>query len=144
MKNGKNNVAGTWLMVSAQFDPGGKNVPIYGPNAKGLLIFTEDLYFTDIITDLDIPKFASNDRLNGTPEEYEAVATRSFGVYGTYTVDEEGDFFNEHLIAGSFPNWNDTRRDRSQNRIVVYGDELKEQLTLDDGSEALFIWKRAT
>ncbi len=138
----KNKVAGTWLMVSAQLDPKGKNQPLYGSNPKGILIFTEDFYFTDVIVNPDIPKFKSNDRLSGTPEENKAAIAGTLGVYGTYKVDSEGDFLNEHIIACTFPNWNDIYRDRSLITETVDGDKLTEELKLDDGTEIEILWQK--
>lgn len=142
-ENQKNNkVAGTWLMVSAQLDPNGKNLPLYGPTPKGIVIFTEDFYFTDVIVNPDIPKFKSNDRLSGTPEENKAAMSGSLGVYGTYTVDSEGDFLNEHIIASTFPNWIDIRRDRSLITETVDSDKMTEKLKLDDGTDVVIIWRK--
>jgi hypothetical protein len=59
-----------------------------GINPKGLLIFTENGYFSSQIVRSDLPKFASNNRAQGTPEENKAVVQGSSSTFGTYTVNE--------------------------------------------------------
>src|ERR1700753_2024288 len=88
----KNNVVGTWNLISGYLDNHGTHIDILGPHPAGMLVFTENLRFIVIVHNPDIPKFASGDRANATPEEYKTAVTNSLGVYGTYTVDENGEF----------------------------------------------------
>src|ERR1700733_5912204 len=95
----KNNVAGTWNLISGYMDNHGQRIDVLGPHPGGMVIFTEDLHFMVIVHNPDIPKFASGDRSSGTPEEYKTAVTNSLGAYGTYTVDENGDFLEQHVIG---------------------------------------------
>jgi hypothetical protein len=60
-----NQVVGTWRMVSAQIDPEGRNLPAYGQRPNGMLVFTPDMHFIEVLTDADTPRFASNVRGGG-------------------------------------------------------------------------------
>jgi hypothetical protein len=83
----KEQLVGTWTFVSSTTKlPDGS--PAWGTNPKGLLIFTENGYFSSQIVRSDLPKFASNNRAQGTPEENKAVVQGSIATFGTYTVDE--------------------------------------------------------
>src|SRR5882757_1238179 len=109
----KNNVAGVWTLVSGYLDNHGTKIDILGPHPAGMLILTEDLHFTVIVHNPDIPKFASGDRANGTPEEYKMAVMNSLGMYGTYTIDENGDFLEQHVVGSTFQNFNGNTRGRS-------------------------------
>ena len=86
-KSIKEQLVGTWTFVSSTTKlPDGS--PAWGTNPKGLLIFTENGYFSSQIVRSDLPKFASNNRAQGTPEENKAVVQGSSATFGTYTVDE--------------------------------------------------------
>jgi hypothetical protein len=93
----RNKALGTWLMVSAQLDPGGKNLPAYGPAPGSLLVFTADMHVIEVMTDSTTPKFASDARGHGTAEENQAAMAASIGWFGTYTVDENGDLSGDRV-----------------------------------------------
>jgi Lipocalin-like domain len=61
----------------------------------------------------DLPKFASNDRQNGTPEENKAIVQGSLSYFSTYTVDEAAKTMVIHIEGCSFPNWNGKDQKRS-------------------------------
>jgi len=114
-----NQVLDTWRMVSAQIDPDSKNLPAYGDKPNGMLVFTEDMHFIEVLTDANIPKFASNERGQGTAEENRAAMAGSIGFFGTYTVDKYGVFSGNRVDASTFPNWIGgvrTRKDLRQDR----------------------------
>ena len=81
----KNNVAGTWNLISAYMDNHGKRLDVLGSHRSGMAIFTEDLRFIIVINNPDLPKFFPGDRLKGRPEEYKTALS-------THTIDENGDF----------------------------------------------------
>ena len=140
---GRNLVAGTWIMVSARADPGGRNEPLFSPHPSGLLIFTEDLHFADVLVDPDVPGFASSDRAGGTEAEDKAVVARDLALYGTYTVDEQGRFATEHVTASTFPNWNGLERDTRTITEAVQGDTMTERLQDPGGPRIVIVWRRA-
>jgi Lipocalin-like domain len=139
----KNNVAGCWTLISGYLDNHGKRIDILGPHPSGMLILTEDLHFTVIVTNPDIPKFASGDRANGTPEEYKTAVTSSLGVFGTYTIDESGDFLEQHVIGSTFQNMNGSSRGRNELTEKVEGDKMTENLKIADGVIITIVWQRA-
>ncbi|MDY0978300.1 lipocalin-like domain-containing protein [Massilia sp. CFBP9012] len=137
-----NQVLGTWRMVTAQIDPDGKNVPAYGDKPNGLLVFTEDMHFIEVLTDANIPKFASNVRGQGTIEENRAAMAGSIGFFGTYTVDKDGVFSGNRVEASTFPNWIGQVRTRKELRLVVEGDRMIENFQRPDGARIRIVWQR--
>ncbi len=73
----ENQVAGTWRMISATIDPGGQNIAAYGEKPNGLLVFTPDMHFVEVLTDAEIPPFAFNTRGEGTDDENRTAMSRS-------------------------------------------------------------------
>ncbi len=137
-----NNVAGTWRMVSAQIDPDGQNRPAYGAAPSSLLVFTADLHFVEVMTDSAIPKFASDERGQGTAPENQAAMRSSIGLFGTYTVDENGNFSGNRVAGATFPNWVGSVRTRQQLQMVVEGDRMRETFTRPEGTKIVIVWQR--
>ena len=75
-------------MISATIDPDGQKIPAYGERPNGLLVFTPDMHFIEVLTDAGTPRFASDVRGEGTDDENRMAMSRSIGFFGTYTVDE--------------------------------------------------------
>ena len=138
----KNNVAGCWKLVSGYLDNHGKRLDILGPHPGGMVIFTEDLHFIVVVNNPDIPKFVSGDRSNGTAEEYKTAVTSSLGVYGTYTIDENGDFLEQHVLGSTFQNMNGTSRGRNEITEKVDGNRMRETLKIADGVSINIVWQR--
>ncbi|WP_460117715.1 lipocalin-like domain-containing protein [Pseudomonas sp. S2_C03] len=130
----KNQVVGTWRVVSATIDPGGRNIPAYGERPNGLLVFTADMHFIEVLTDASTPRFASDARGEGTDEENRRAMSGSIGFFGTYTVDEEGQFSGNHVQAATFPNWVGSTRTREQLTLVVNGDRMTEHFRRPEGT----------
>src|SRR5205814_14426 len=86
----KEAIVGSWtLLLIDGIKADGTKLPLYGPNPKGLAIYTADgRYSQQIMRDIGRPKFAANDRLKGTPEELKAAIEGIITQFGTYTVDE--------------------------------------------------------
>src|SRR5438270_9368939 len=117
----KQQLIGTWTFVSSTTKlPNGS--PAWGTNPKGLLIFTENGYFSSQIVRSDLPKFASNNRAQGTPEENKAVVQGSSATFGTYTVDETKKTYTLKFEGSSFPNRAETEQTRA---FTIAADELK-------------------
>ena len=120
----KDQLVGTWAYVSVVVERAdGTKVETFGPNPKGMLIFTADGRYSLQLIRPDLPKIASKDRLKGTAEENDAVAKGVLAHFGTYSVNEADGSFTLHVEASSFANDNGT----DQKRIVTSftGDELK-------------------
>lgn len=139
----KNKVAGTWNLISAYMNNHGNRIDILGPHPDGMVIFAEDLHFIVVLNNPDIPKFVSGDRLKGTPEEYKNAVVNSLGVYGTYTIDENGDFLEEHVLGSTFQNMNGTIRGRNEITEKVDSNTMIENLKIADGINLNVVWQRA-
>jgi hypothetical protein len=140
----KNNVVGSWNLISGYMDNHGKRIDVLGPHPGGMVVFTEDLHFIVIVHNPDIPKFASGDRATATPEEYKMAVMSSLGVYGTYTVDENGDFLEQRVIGSTFPNMNGSSRGRDELTEKIEGDKLMENLKIADGISINIVWQRTS
>src|ERR1041384_7795608 len=116
----KAQIVGTWDFVVAEITaPDGKKSFPFGEMPKGILIFTPDGRFTQIHVASDVPKFASGNRLTGTPEEYAAINRRSLSVFGTYTVDEEKKTVTYKIISSTFPNWEGEAQTRTIDKLTA-------------------------
>lgn len=137
-----NNIVGTWRMVSAQIDPLGSNQPAYGVNPNGWLVFTSDLTFVEVLTDANIPRFASNVRGQGTDSENRTAMAGSIGFFGRYTVDERGEFTGNKVEGATFPNWVGSVRTRSDLQMTVDGDVMIESFRRPEGTQIRITWWR--
>jgi hypothetical protein len=110
----KDQLIGTWTFVVAEITAadGQKTFP-FGETPKGILIFTPEGHFAQIHVASDVPKIASNNRLTGTAEEYQAIMRRSLSVFGTYTVDEDKKTVTYRIVSSSFPNWEGAAQTRT-------------------------------
>lgn len=138
----ENQVVGTWRMVSATIDPDGQKIPAYGEKPNGLLVFTPDMHFVEVLTDASTPRFASNARGQGTDDENRRAMSRNIGFFGTYTVDEEGEFSGNRVEGATFPNWVDSTRTREQLTLTVVGDRMTEHFQRPEGTRIQIQWQR--
>jgi hypothetical protein len=101
----REKLIGTWTFVVAEItaSDGKKSFP-FGETPKGMLIFTPDGHFSQIHIASDVPKIASNNRLNGTAEEYAAIMRRSLSMFGTYNVDEAKRTVTFEIVSSTYPN----------------------------------------
>jgi hypothetical protein len=86
------------------------------------------------------PKFVSNHRQSGTPEEKGGRAG-SIAYFGTYTVDEGAKTVTYHIESCSFPNWKGIERIST---FKISGDELTFTNPMSSiGVSDEVVWKRA-
>ena len=112
---------GTWALVSSDtVRPDGSRAPTFDGKATGILIFGSDGRFFYLYSREEIPKFASNNRNTGSPEENAAVVKGSIATYGTYSVADKN--FTLKIEHSTFPNWVGATQPRT---ITVTGDEMK-------------------
>ena len=121
-------LVGTWTIVSITQEKDGKQSDLFGPNPQGRRIIDADGHGFFMVTSGDLPKFASNNRAAGTPEENKAVVQGSIAFFGTLTVNEAEKTYTTHTEVCTFPNWVGIERKAS---YTVNGDEL---ITLGSGS----------
>jgi Lipocalin-like domain len=126
------DLVGVWTPVSVQ---------AFGPNPKGLLIFESNGRFSLQLMKAELPKYAANNRNEGTAEENKATVQGVISYYGTYSVNGTDLIF--HVEACSFPNWTGT--DQKRNNLAITGDELKYTNPAPSvgGPPAPLVWKRA-
>lgn len=114
------DLVGNWTLVSSVAQQGDARVDTYGPRPSGRLLFDSDGRYALIYIG-DVPKFASDNRASGTPEENRAVVQGSIAHYGTYSVDEAGKALVLRIESSTFPNWDGAEQRRP---FTVSGDEL--------------------
>jgi hypothetical protein len=137
----KDRVVGTWIYVSVDtVSPDGSRVPMFGSKPRGQAIFGSNGRYMLITSRPDLPKFASNNRNDGTSDEYKAVVQGSIAHFGTYTVNEADKSITFHIETSTFPNWNGVEQKRP---ITLSGDELKWETAASSGGTAQVVLKRA-
>jgi hypothetical protein len=122
-KTANQQIAGTWTLVSITLEQDGKKTDFLGPNPKGVTILDGNGHFARVLTRSDLPKFASNNRAAGAPEENKAIVQGSIAYFGTYSLDPTGKTISVHIEASTFPNWVGAEQQRL---FTVVGDELRE------------------
>lgn len=133
------DLIGTWIVVSnVLLGQDGSRTPNYGPNGTGLGIFEANGRFAVVNINPDTPKFASNNRVQGTVEENKAAVVGSIALYGTYTVADK--VINMRVEGSTFPNWTGT----DQKRAVVSfsADEFRWTLPASIGGTSEVTWRR--
>lgn len=117
----KEQLVGAWTFVSSTTKlPDGS--PSFGTDPKGLLILMENGRYSNQIHRSDLPKFASKNRLQGTPEENKAVVQGSVSSFGSYSVDEPNKSVTLRYEAASFPNLVGTQSTWS---VTIAGDQVR-------------------
>ncbi len=139
--NKAGQLIGHWTLVSVKNEQDGKTTEPLGRNPKGLFIFDRSGRYVVLQFRADLPKFASNSRYKGTPEENKAVVQGSSAHFGTYTVNEKEGFYTVRPEAATFPNWVGVDQKRF---FSISGDELKiVNPTGSRGGTTTLILKRA-
>lgn len=139
-----NRVVGTWRMVSATLEEGGRVTRPYGTRPAGMLVFTPDMHFVEVLTDASMPRFASERRGEGTDAENRRAMAGAIGFYGRYTVDSSGRFAGNRVEGATFPNWVGSVRTARELVLVVRGDRLVETFTRPGGGLLRAEFRRAT
>jgi hypothetical protein len=104
-KSLKEQLIGTWTLAS--WDGTRPDVTKYrdfGDNPKGVNTFDANGWFTAIFLRPDLPKTASGDRINLTPDEALIFARGSLSYFGTYNVVEADKMIVLRLESTTFPN----------------------------------------
>ena len=133
---------GTWSLVSIHYvEKDGRKVEPFGSGARGMLYFDAGGHFATQVMAANRPRFASNNRMIGTPGENKAVSQGVVAYFGTYTVDAANRVLTLHIEQSSFPNWNGTDQQRS---FAFKGDELRytaASSTANPAESAELVWK---
>jgi len=139
-KSLKEQLVGTWAYVSSTATmPDGS--PLWGTDPKGLMILTADGRFSWQLFRSDRPKFASKNRMQGTPEENAADLRGSLAYFGTYTVDEPEKTITTIVEGSTFPNSEGETLKRVVTRITT--DTLVyENPATTRGERVEAVWRR--
>jgi len=133
-------LVGTWKVVSVTNERDGKKTDGFGPNPYGITIFDRHGNFARVETRSDLPKFASNNRQTGTPNENQAVMQGSIAYFGTYSCNAAEKTCTYHIQASTFPNWVGVDQKRV---FTLVGDELREVNPVASiAGTAVLVWKR--
>jgi len=133
-----NDLVGTWRLVSIAYEQNGKTTQPYGANPKGIQIFGSDGRVAVVIVKSDLPKFASNNRIEGTAEENKAVIQGSLAYFGTYKADDKS--YSLQIEGSTFPNFAGTSQKRT---FVIKGDELTvSNPAASTGLPSTTVWRR--
>jgi lipocalin-like protein len=143
-QNAQDQLVGTWTLVSIYIEgPDGSRFDPFGANPTGVLIMDGNGRISVQFIGSDLPKFASNDRLEGTPEEAKAVVQRILCYFGTYSVSDADHSLNIHIENSSFPNWKGADQKRF---LTLKDDEMKwinPTASTGPGFTGHTVWKRA-
>jgi hypothetical protein len=115
----KDQIVGGWRTVSIYNEEGGVKRNLYGDKPVGLTMFNRSGYVIQYLSKPDVPKFAANNRLKGTDQEYRAVVQSIISGFGSYTVD--GDTVTIKWVASSYPNRAGTTEKRT---YKIAGDQM--------------------
>ena len=143
-QSARDQLVGTWMLASIYIEgPDGSRFDPFGANPTGILIMDGNGRISVQFIDSDLPKFASNDRLDGTPEENKAVQQGILCYFGTYSVSDADHSLNIHIESSSFPNWKGADQKRF---LTLTEDEMKwinPTATSGPGFTGYTAWKRA-
>jgi hypothetical protein len=133
-------LAGTWALVAADvLHADGTRARDYGAAPKGLLLIDAHGRYSLQIFKAERPRFASGDKLTGTPAEYEAAVLGSSTHFGTISVDPVGGTLTFQIENASFANWEGAQQKR---HYELNGDELSYRVpTRPDGNTPISVWR---
>ncbi|HLQ89250.1 MAG TPA: lipocalin-like domain-containing protein [Xanthobacteraceae bacterium] len=122
----KEQLVGAWTMVSIDATlPDGTKRQLFGPNPKGIAIYTTDGYFSLTQMRADLPKLASSNRATATPEETKAVVVGSISYFGRYSVDETSKIVTVDIQGSTFANQVGSTTDNKRAITSLTANELK-------------------
>jgi hypothetical protein len=134
------DLVGTWTIASVTAEQGATKLEPYGSDPKGMLMLDENGRYALMVLRPDLPRFASNNRTAGTPEENRAIAQGSIAHFGTYAV-EGGDTLVLRIEAATFPNWNGAEQKRP---FTLSGGKLEYTVPeASGGGTGQVVWTRA-
>jgi hypothetical protein len=122
------DLVGTWTFVSS-VNIGRDGSRAEGLN-KGLLVFDNNGRFVLLALRSGLPKFVSNNRNTGTPEENKAIVQGSIGLFGAYSAADK--VVTLKVEASTFPAFDGTEQTRTN--VSLTGDELKWTIPEPSGS----------
>lgn len=138
----RQQIVGVWKLVSSvNTAKDGKITKgiSFGPNPDGRFIFTSSGRYASVNVNPNLPKFASGNRMQGTPDEYKAVVHGSSAGFGTYTVSPDGKVLTLKQEGGTWAHWTGTEQKRN---LTISGDDMKYTLAASVGGTSELAYKR--
>jgi hypothetical protein len=134
-------LAGTYSLVAADvIKADGTRMHDYGDAPKGLLIIDAQGHYSLQIYKSERPRFASGNKLTGTPAELEAAVLGSSIHYGTIQMDPAAGELTFSIEGCSYPNSEGTQQKR---HYQFNGDELSYRIPpRPDGGTPVSVWRR--
>ena len=133
------DLVGTWQIVAnVNIAPDGKKTDVFGPHGIGTVIFESNGHFAFVAINPDVPKFASNNRAQGTSDENKAAVLGNIALFGTYSIADK--VITEKVEGCSYPNW--TGSDQKRTIISFTGDDMKYALAGAIGGQVETTFKR--
>jgi hypothetical protein len=134
------DLGGSWTLESSTIQQGGSTTQPFGTEPKGALILETNGRYVAMIARAGLPKFAGDNRMAGTPDEYKAIVNGTIAHFGSYTV--AGNVITFRIETSTYPNWDGTEQKRT---YTLSGDTLT--YTVGEasvgGGTAMLVWKRA-
>ena len=101
----KDQIVGVWTMVSADsVRADGTRAETFGPDPKGVIVFSSEGRFSLIQMRAELPRIAANSRDLGTPEENKSIVSGSIAYFGTYMVNEVDKTLTLKLEGSTYAN----------------------------------------
>jgi Lipocalin-like domain len=140
-KSLRDQLVGVWVPTAHEttFQDGSKRQQ-FGASPKGMMMLDVSGSYMQILVHPDLPKFRSNDRASGAPEEHAATIRGSIANFGTWTVDEAGKTLTYHILGSTFPNQVGTDMNTT---VSLAGDEWTSTIPrTTSGRQSAMVWKR--
>jgi hypothetical protein len=139
----KGQLVGSWRLVSINnLRMDGSKYELFGPNAKGIVIFDRNGTYSVQIMRAARPAFVAESRLAGTAEENRAAVRGMISHFGTYEVDDLSRAIIFRIEGSSYPNWDKTEQKRTfklfENQLAWSDSGLRAGDLQSD-----LIWKRS-
>src|SRR4051812_39822894 len=116
----KDELIGTWTLVSMTVGEGGDAREPFGANPRGLMAM-DGRRFSIIITRAALPPLAAGNREAGTAEENRAIVRGSIAYFGSYSFHEATGTLTARIEGSTFPNF----IGQEQRRLIeIAGDAL--------------------
>jgi len=133
------DLVGTWTNISnVNIRQDGSRADVFGPKGTGLAIFDSSGRFAVVNINPETPKFASNNRAQGTAEENKAAVLGGIALFGTYSVADKVISFK--VDGSTYPNWTGTEQKRNVSTFTP--DQFTWTLPASIGGTAEVTWKR--
>jgi hypothetical protein len=117
----KDQLVGTWILVSTQtMTQSGLRYP-YGTDPKGILMFDANGRYAVVQGRIDRPKLKSAVRFEATKEEFGAVAMEFAANFGTWSFNEASKALMRRFEGALVPNLEGTS---TRSFVTLVGNEL--------------------